>query len=111
MRGERDDAERWLNVAIDDNPDQIPTWDVALVLRRHWGEPIDGVLRIQEAVRGRPVTQRDAPPPDPDASPGLTYDIGSFRAYPRDGLVSGAIRLVTRPPYPWILEVLLPPAG
>jgi tetratricopeptide (TPR) repeat protein len=108
MRGEREAAEEWLGRAIDRNPDQIPTWDVALVLRRHWGEPVDAVLRIEEAVRGRPVADRDAVPADPHAAPGLTVDIGSFRAYPRDGLVDAAIRLRTRPPYPWILEVLLP---
>lgn len=111
MRGERADAERWLQRAIEENPDQVPTWDVALVLHRGWGEPIDGILRIAEAVRGRPLAARDAPPPDRNASPGLTYDIGSFRAYPRDGLVGPAIRLVTRPPYPWVLEALLPPFG
>ena len=40
--------------------------------------------------------------------PSQTYDIATFRTYPADGFVSGAQRLGTSPPYPWILQQTLP---
>lgn len=104
MRGERGEAAAWLDRAIEADPEGIPTWDVAIVLRTAWGEPVDRELRIAEAVRGASF-----PAPDrPVTLPGLTYDIASFRAYPADELVAAAVRLGTTPPFPWILRETLP---
>ncbi len=104
MRGERSEAEEWLERAIDTAPDSIVTWDVAIVLRDHWGLPIDDELAIAEVVRGAPFPSRNAP----ISMPSQIYDIATFRTYPADGFVSGAQRLGTSPPYPWILQRTLP---
>ena len=80
------------------------TWDVAIVLRDHWGLPIDDELAIAEVVRGAPFPNRNAP----ISMPSQIYDIATFRTYPADGFVSGAQRLGTSPPYPWILQRTLP---
>ena len=104
MLGQRDDAEEQLERAIAANPGEPRTWDLVIVLRDHWGLPIEDEVAIAETVRGGPLPARDAPP----AVRGLTFDIASFRAYPRDGFVSDAIRAAAGTPYPWILEGLLP---
>ena len=104
IRDERAAAEAWLERAIDSAPDSIVTWDVVIVLRDHWGLPVDDELAIAEVVRGAPFPPRSAPV----SVPGLTFDIASFRMYPADGFVSRAHRLGTDPPYPWILQRTLP---
>ena len=104
MRDERAEAEDWIGRAIDAAPDGITTWDVTIVVRDHWGLPVDDEIAIAEVVRGRPFPDRNAPV----RTPGQTFDIGSFRTYPSDGLVSGAQRLGTTPPFPWILARTLP---
>jgi O-antigen ligase/tetratricopeptide (TPR) repeat protein len=104
MLGERSDAEMWLERAIEEHPAEIPTWDAAIVLRDHWGLDIEDELRIAEVVRGRPFPPRE---PSPEL-PRLTFDIASFRAYPRDALVESAIRLRPDPTYPWVLETTFP---
>jgi O-antigen ligase/tetratricopeptide (TPR) repeat protein len=104
MRDERREAEEWLERAISTAPDSIVTWDVAIVLRDHWGLPIDDEIAIAEVVRGGPFPERDAPV----SVPGQIFDIATFRAYPSDGFVSGAQRLGTSPPYPWVLQETLP---
>ena len=104
MRGERDEAESWLERAIETAPESIPTWDMAIVLREHWGLPVDEEIAIASVVRGRSFPEPDAPIKLPDQS----FDIAIFRTYPADGFVSGARRLATTPPYPWILEQTLP---
>jgi hypothetical protein len=79
-------------------------WDLAVVLRHHWGEDVEREIAIAGAVRGR-----DFPEPDAEQrEPRLTYDIGAFRAFPGDGLVAAARRLRTDPTYPWTLETTLP---
>jgi tetratricopeptide (TPR) repeat protein len=104
MLGERTDAETWLARAIDERPDEIPTWETAIVLRDHWGLPVDRELRIDAVVRGNPF-----PPRDPSHElPRLTFDIASFRAYPRDQLVRTAFRFRPDPGYPWALQETLP---
>lgn len=102
--GERGAAEAALDDAIRAAPGEASTWDVAIVLRRAWGEPIDDELRIVEAVRGSRLAARDAE----FETPTRILDIASFRAFPADGYVRDAVRLRTSPPYPWILERLLP---
>jgi tetratricopeptide (TPR) repeat protein/O-antigen ligase len=104
MRDERSEAEEWLDRAIDTAPDSIVTWDVAIVLRDHWGLPIDDELAIAEVVRGAPFPSRTAA----ISTPSQIYDIATFRTYPADGFVSRAQRLGTSPPYPWILQQTLP---
>jgi hypothetical protein len=39
----------------------------------------------------------------------LIFDIATFRAYPADGLVGSAQRLLPDTPWPWVLEPLLAP--
>ena len=104
IRGERPEAEALLASAIDGAPDQSHVWDIAIVLRDAWGQPIDDELRVAAVIRGRDF-------PSPEAAPRLprqVFDIGSFRAYPRNGFVRGAIRHVERPVYPWLLSQLIP---
>ncbi len=104
MAGERPAAEAHLAAAIESTPDTSATWDFAIVLRDAWGQPVDEELRIAEVVRGRPF-----PPSDLDAGvASQSFDVSSFRAYPRDGFVTDAVRTFTTPPYPWILAELLP---
>ena len=71
MRGERSEAGEWLERAIDTAPDSIVTWDVAIVLRDHWGLPIDDELAIAEVVRGGPFPDRNAR--NLDAQPELRH--------------------------------------
>jgi hypothetical protein len=80
------------------------TWQLAIVLRAHWGEPVDDLVRIAEAVSGGPFLGRA----QVTRTPSLTYDIASFRGVPLDGLLPGAERLRTAPPFPFVLERLLP---
>jgi O-antigen ligase len=104
MRDERAEAEEWIERAIDAAPDGITTWDVTIVVRDHWGLPVDDEIAIAEVVRGRTFPDRNAPVRTPDQ----IFDIASFRTYPSDGFVSGAQRLGTTPPFPWILARTLP---
>lgn len=101
---EREEAEAWIRRAVDESPELVATWDAVLVLDAHWGLPMDEHLAVAGVVRGSPVPDRDAQP----TVPSLVYDIATFRAYPADGYVSGAQRLGTEPPYPWILGEMLP---
>lgn len=104
MRGEREEAEAWLERAIAAAPEDPMTWEVVIVLRDHWGESIEHELEIARVVRGSPF-----PPKAPPAEPlPLSYDIASFRAYPRDELVTEAIRLRPAIAYPWALQEALP---
>ena len=104
MVGDRPNAERWLDAALDGGRAEIVPWDLAVVLRHHWGEDVEREIAIAGAVRGR-----DFPEPDAEQrEPRLTYDIGAFRAFPGDGLVAAARRLRTDPTYPWTLETTLP---
>lgn len=102
--GERAAAESHLAAAIESAPATIATWDVAIVLRDAWGESVEDERRIASVVRGRPFPQRDL---EVDVAT-QSFDIGSFRASPRDGLVGDAIRPISMPPYPWVLAALLP---
>ena len=104
MLGEAEAAETHLGSAIEAAPDRPATWDIAIVLRDAWGQPVDDEMRIAAVVRGRRF-----PPRDLDAGlPTQSFDVSSFRSSPRDGLVTGAIRTGTTPPYPWLLAELLP---
>lgn len=102
--GERDEAERWLARALNEAPDDIRAHDIGVILRDAWGEPIEDAVRVASVLRGGPF-------PDPGLRaevPRAVFDIASFRGYPRDGFVTSAVRVATRPPYPWTLQQLLP---
>jgi O-antigen ligase len=102
--GVRAASEAALAIAMSQDRDSTTTWDIAAVLRHYWGEPIDHVLAVDRVLRGSPLAT--APPTVGD----LSYDIASFRMYPRDGLVSPATRLFADRPWPWSLERVLPPS-
>lgn len=104
IAGDRASADADLDLALSQDRESTTAWDVALVIRRHWGEPVEHLLQVDSVLRGGPITE--ATPHLGD----LTFDIASFRMYPRDGLVSPAARLIGDKPWPWILEELLPPA-
>ena len=104
LAGDRSAAEASLDTAIATQADQPVTWQLAIVLRTHWGEPVDELIRIAETVSGGPFLRRD----QVTLVPSLTYDIASFRGVPLNGLLVDAESLRTTPPFPWILEPLLP---
>jgi O-antigen ligase/tetratricopeptide (TPR) repeat protein len=104
--GERSEAEELVARAVERNPSEARTWDIAIVLRDAWGQPVEDELRIASVVRGRSFPAREAVP----RVVTLSFDVATFRAYPRDGLVMAAVRTFTDPPYPWILAELLPDA-
>ena len=102
--GDREEAERWLAHALDEHPDDIRTHDIAVILRDAWGASIEESVRIASVVRGGPFPDRDPG----SAVPRSILEVVSFRAYPRDGFVTSAVRLATRPPFPWTLQQVLP---
>lgn len=104
MRGEQALADEWLERAIADDPAGTLAWDLAVVLRDHWGRSVDRELRIAAAVRGDAFPARLVEP----RTPTRWYDLASFRGYPADGLVLGAERLALRVPFPWALQQTLP---
>jgi O-antigen ligase len=104
LRGEDDAARDAIALARRNAADATLTWDIDLVLRRAWGEPLDPVERIYAVLSGMSVPDVD----EPLEVPGVRFDIGSFRMVPREGFVPGAEDLRTTPPYPWVLGELLP---
>jgi tetratricopeptide (TPR) repeat protein len=104
LAGDRSASEASLEAAMAADADLPITWQLAIVLRAHWGEPVDELVRIAEAVSGGPFLGRA----QVTRTPSLTYDIASFRGVPLDGLLPGAERLRTAPPFPFVLERLLP---
>ena len=105
MVGDRAAAEAALGAAQRAAPHDLLTWDVSALLAWSWGQDPAPAMRIGAVLRGtrlaEPATRVEPRPP------GLTYDIGSFRIYPLDGLVAGATRLGVSAPYPWFLGPLL----
>ena len=101
---ERQLAEVALDEAMRTNPEQPITWQVAILLRDHWDEPVDELIGIAEAVSGGPFLGPD----EVTLIPSISYELDSFRGVPLDGLPRSAERLRTTPPFPWILEPLLP---
>lgn len=104
IRGDEPDADAWLERAIDADPASTLAWDLAVVLRDHWGRDVTDELRIAAVVRGGRFPERTVVP----RTPRLWYDLASFRAYPADGLLLGAERLEMTVPFPWALEQALP---
>ncbi len=78
-------------------------WLLVAMVRDHYGLPAEHELAVARVADGRPL------PADPSAVPASITDIASFRAYPADGLVPGATRLLPERPWPWALEPMLGP--
>ncbi len=104
MAGDQDAAAPLLDEAIAAAPDDPLPWQIAIVLRDAWGQPIEAELRAWHALTGRNFPAPDHLP----APPSSTDDIASFRSYPGDELVPGAERLETDPIWPWVLRRTLP---
>lgn len=108
MAGDRAGSEAALAEAQRTSPYELVTWDLSALVTWSWGGDPGPATRVGAVIRGGrlvPPGTRVAPAPT-----GLTYDIGSFRIYPRDALVAAAERLLTPVPYPWFLAPLLDPA-
>ena len=104
MTGDQATAEEEVRRGLHRDPSSTPMWEVAALLGRHYGTDDGRLERIADATRGQSVS-------DPAQPPSLIYDIATFRAYPGDGLVSSAERLVPDQPWPWLIEPLLAPTG
>ena len=107
MVGDGDGAATAIAAAERAAPYDAITWDLASVLAYVRGEDLGRPMSIGAVLRGARL-----PPPDVPIStgpPALSYDISSFRIYPRDALVAGAARLRGPVPYPWSLAPLLAP--
>jgi Flp pilus assembly protein TadD len=79
------------------------TWDLVALLQRHWGDDDSVALRVGAVTRGGRLAVR------PATIVASIRDIAALRAVPADGLVSGAQRLLSPSPWPWVLEPLLAP--
>ena len=101
MTGDRAGAEAEVRRGIAATPESPTVWEVAALLASHNGQDPAPFLRVGDVTRGgglgsgRPTL------------PALIYDIATFRAYPVDGLVAGAVRLQPDVPWPWALEPYL----
>jgi putative inorganic carbon (hco3(-)) transporter len=102
MRGDRSGAEQSLSAAMHDETADALTWEIAAVLKRHWGEDVTAVTRIAAFLRGSTLSFSAS------GIPQVTYDVAAFHISPRDMLVRGATRLIPVPPWPWALERFLP---
>jgi O-antigen ligase/tetratricopeptide (TPR) repeat protein len=101
---ERADADEWLDRALASGRDEAFTWELAVVLRDHWGESTATERRVAEVVRGSRL-----PPEEPiERRIGLSFDLASFRAVPLDGLLLDARRPDLAVPFPWALQQVLP---
>ena len=104
MLDQRELADDWLERTIAARPDEAFTWDLAIVLREHWGRRTDHEREVARVVRGSPLAGRD----QPARVAAVSYELDSFRGVPLDGMLIDAERLLTEPPYPWSLEAVLP---
>ena len=104
MRGERAAAEQSLAAAMRDEASDALTWDIAALLRVHWGEDATAALRVAAFFHGGPLSL------EAGSIPQVTYEVASLHIGPRDLLVQSATRLTPNPPWPWALERFLPPA-
>jgi O-antigen ligase/tetratricopeptide (TPR) repeat protein len=104
IRDDRNGAEAALAEAIATEPETLTTWEMVLVLRRHWGEPLEDALVVYAAVAGRAAPGFDATP----GVSGLNYDIATFRAFPLDGFLRDAQHLITPRVWPWAMDAMLP---
>ena len=101
MVGEREQALDLARRAVDTSRASATTWELAALVRRHYGMDVAHELEVGEVARGEPL------PEGPSRPAALIFDIATFRAYPADGLVRSAERLQPETPWPWVLEPLL----
>jgi Tfp pilus assembly protein PilF len=104
MTGSRLGARQEVRRAMADAPTSLVTWEIAALIERHYGEDPSQAMAIGDVLRGSPAASGHI-----GIAP-IVWDIGTFRPYPSDGLVSAATRLVTEGAWPWVLEPLLAPA-
>jgi hypothetical protein len=102
MAGDLPAARGAIALAMREAPGDPVTWDLIALLRRHWGEDDSSALRVGAVTSGGPLA---AGPPEMVS---MTSDIAALRNYPADAMVSGAQRLLTDGPWPWVLDPLLP---
>jgi O-antigen ligase len=103
MGGDRASAREALAAGIRQAPGDVITWDLVALLQRHWGEDDSAALRVGAVTRSGPLSS------NPAVISASSRDIAALRAIPADGLVSGAQRLLSPSPWPWVLEPLLAP--
>jgi O-antigen ligase len=101
MVGDRTAAEAEVARGLRSTPDSSTVWEIAALLTRFAGGDPQPLIGISNVVRGAPLSDQPSRPAY------LIFDIATFRAYPADGLVSAAERLLPETPWPWILEPLL----
>jgi hypothetical protein len=104
MLGDRLSAQAEVEAAIAAARGSLAAWEAAALLAKHYGDDPSGAIRVADVLRGRP--QASGPP----GRAALIFDIATFRAYPGDGLVGAADRLLGTQSWPWALEPLLAPA-
>ncbi len=105
MLGERADAVAEIERAKRVAPGTATVWEVAALLTAHYGGDPAPLMRIGDVVRGAAAATGASRPAY------LIFDIATFRAYPADGLVTAAERLLPDTPWPWVLEPLLTPSA
>jgi tetratricopeptide (TPR) repeat protein len=103
MLGDHGAAQTEIDRAERLAPGSTTGWEIGALLERHYGGDPEPLIRISNVVRGVPLGGQASRPAY------LTFDIATFRAYPADGLVSAAERLLPETPWPWVLEPLLAP--
>jgi tetratricopeptide (TPR) repeat protein len=103
MLGDPDAAKAEVARGKQLSPGSTTIWEVAALLERHYGGDPEPLIRISNVVRGVSLAGGASRPAY------LVFDIATFRAYPADGLVSAAERLLPDTPWPWVLGSLLPP--
>jgi O-antigen ligase len=101
---ERAQADEWLDRALAGARDEAFTWELAVVIRDHWGESTAAERRVAVVVRGSPLPAEQRL----ERRIGLSYDLASFRAVPLDGLLLDARRPDLATPFPWALRQVLP---
>ena len=102
MLGDREATEAEVRRAIAEAPASATTWELAALVRRHYGQDVSYELAVSNVARGVALGGGGS------GGGRATYDIATFRGYPADGLVRDAVRLVPDEPWPWVLERLLP---
>jgi hypothetical protein len=103
MSGDEASARKAVAAATREARGDPITWDLVALLQRHLGDDDSVALRVGAVTRGGRLSSR------PAAIVASTRDIAALRAVPADGLVSGAQRLLSPSPWPWVLEPLLAP--
>jgi tetratricopeptide (TPR) repeat protein len=107
MVGDRDAALATIERAIGASRASPTTWELAALLARHYGIDETHFVEVGNVARGSSLAEFGS------RAAYLTFDIATFRAYPADGFVSAATRLLPATPWPWVLEPLMatPAAG